>query len=167
MQEPKERSFLAKSSIGTFWMCPFWDCRALGKKKRDPKWDPFSSDYEKRKNVVTLLGERAHHSARHLKLLERTHNLKQPFPSLLNTWGRVLGLRAQLHLELVHLPAYLPEQVFLMVCHFASCLGYSIISPQPPANLKLFLMLVLSKAAYIFHSLQLSALCTRNFLVVG
>ena len=166
MQEPKKDLF-GKKFHRDFLDVPFLGCRALGKKKKDPKWDPFSSDYEKRKNVVTLLLKWAHHSTRRLKLLECAHNLEQPFSSLLSAWGRVLGLRAQLHLELVHLPAYFPEQVFLMVCHFASFLVYSIISPQPPVNLKWFLILVLSNAEYSLHSLRLSALCTRNILAVG
>ena len=162
--------FLTKSSIGTFGMYPFWNVRHRaiypGKKRRDPKWDPFSSDYEKVKNVVTLLIKWAHHFTRRLKLLECAHNLKQPFPSLLSARGRVLGFRVQLHLELVYLPAYLPEQVFLTVCHFASFLVYSIISLQPPTPLNCFLILVLSNAEYNFQSLQLS-LCTKNVLTVG
>ena len=171
MQEPDKRSFWQKVPSGLLG-CTLSGMSDTGrytraKRKGIPSGIPSQVIMKKVKNVVTLLIKWAHHFTRRLKLLECAHNLKQPFPSLLSARGRVLGLRVQLYLELVHLPAYLPEQVFLMVCHFTSCLGYSIISPQPPANLKLFLMLVLSNAKYNFHSLQLSALCTRNFLVVG
>lgn len=139
MQEPK-KIFLTESSIGTFWMylsgMSDTGRYTRAKRKEIPSGIPSQAIMKKVKNVVTLLLGQAHHSARRLKLIERTHNLEQPFPSFLCARGRVRGLRAQLHLELVHLPAYLPEQVFLMVCHFASFLVYSIISPQPPANLK-------------------------------
>lgn len=63
MQEPK-KIFFVKKSCQNFLDVPLLRCRTLGdilgKKKRDPKWDPFSSDYEKRKNVVTLLGSSFH-----------------------------------------------------------------------------------------------------------
>ena len=49
----KKDLFCEKVPSGLFGMYPFWDVghRAIypGKKKRDPKWDPLSSDYEKSK----------------------------------------------------------------------------------------------------------------------
>ena len=170
MQKPK-KIFLVKKSCQNFLGCTLSGMSDTGrytraKRKEIPSGIPSQVIMKKVKNVVTLLLGRAHHFTRRLKLLECAHNLEQPFPSLLNAWGRVLGFRVQLYLELVHLPAYLPEQVFLMVCHFASFLVYSIISLQPPTPLNCFLILVLSNAEYNFQSLQLS-LCTKNVLTVG